>query len=242
MKNNSYEGKRIWVTGASRGIGSSIAETLLSKDTFVVLTAREEKSFGENLKSLKSNPKALITECDIGSSEDIKETWDKIIKWCGGIDILINNAGVVFFKELKNTSIEEFEMMCNTNFRGTFLCTKAVIPGMIENKKGIIVNINSVSAIRTFTKNSIYAATKAAILAMSRSLREEVRSEGIKVIDIFPGATSTGIWRKKVIKEFGWRMMNPSDVASVVIDTIEMCLNERLMVEEIMLTPQLGNL
>jgi short-subunit dehydrogenase len=242
MENNSLESKRIWVTGASKGIGAAIAEMLLDKVAFVALTAQKESSFGDKINLFSLNPKAFIAPCNILSEKEIAETYQKIENRCGGVDILINNAGTAVFKDFKNTSIEDFDRMSETNFRGTFLCTKAVLSKMIENKRGIIINIISVSAIETFTKSSIYAGTKAAVLAMSRSLRQEVRSDGIKIIDILPGATQTSIWSEKVSREHGWRMLQPSDVASVVLNTIDLCLNDRLMVEEIIVKPQLGNL
>jgi 3-oxoacyl-[acyl-carrier protein] reductase len=160
----------------------------------------------------------------------------------GDIDILINNAGISSFKKFIDTKPEVFENIININLRGPFLCIQSVLPGMLKKNSGIIINIISVSAIKTFTKSSAYAASKAGLLAMSRSLREEVRKYGIKIIDIFPGATETEIWSKDSRDKFRDKMMKTEDVAEAVFEVIKLSMNNRMHVEEIVFRPQEGDL
>jgi short-subunit dehydrogenase len=158
----------------------------------------------------------------------------------GAVDILVNNAGLGIFAPFNELSIDDVDAMLNVNLRGAFLCTQAVLSSMIERSEGVIVNINSVSALKTFKNCSMYAASKAGLLAMSRSLREEVREHGIKVIDLMIGATETDIWSVEARNEFSPRMMQPDDIAESLLATLR--LSPRMMPEELVLRPQQGDL
>jgi short-subunit dehydrogenase len=138
--------------------------------------------------------------------------------------------------------LEDFDNILAVNLRGPFLTMKAVINGMIERKSGIIININSVAAKKTFTNSTAYSASKAGLLAMTSSLREEVRQYGIKIIDILPGATDTDIWSDKAREKYSHRMMQAGDVADSIMSILKLALNERIMPEEITLRPTLGDL
>jgi short-subunit dehydrogenase len=113
---------------------------------------------------------------------------------------------------------------------------------MIKRKSGIIVNISSSSVIENFADCSIYNASKSALIAMSRSLRKEVRQHGIKIIDIIPGATCTDIWDEQSKNEYKDRMLLPEDVADIIFQTVISSYGDRLMVEEIVIRPQNGNI
>lgn len=225
--------KVVWITGANKGIGAALTEQGATREYTVAATSRKN--------SIHETHYIHPFICDVQSSESIKNCYDEIIGKCGHIDILINNAGVATFEKLWEISIEDADSMLDTNLRGTWLCTKTVLPSMIECKSGVIVNIHSVAAIKTFTYSSVYAATKAGTLAMSRSLREEVREFGIKVIDILPGATETEIWDSGSRNEFRHRMIRPIDIAKIVWQAIELSGGPALL-EEIIIRPQLGDL
>lgn len=225
--------KVVWITGANKGIGEALTEQGATREYTIAATSRKN--------SIAETHYIHPFACDVSSAESIGNCYNEIIGKFGHLDILINNAGVATFKRLWEISLEEADAMLDTNLRGSWLCIKAVLPAMIERKSGVIVNIHSVAAIKTFTHSSVYAATKAGTLAMSRSLREEVREFGIKVIDILPGATETEIWDSESRDEFRQRMMQPDDIAKIVWQAIDLSSGAALL-EEIVIRPQLGDL
>ncbi len=237
----------IWITGAATGIGLAIAQRLVLERHTLVLSSRNEdalKRAAHELRALTNVQSAIhVVPCDVTSAVSVESAARYIHTECstnGAVDVLINNAGVGVFKSLATIAIEDFDNMLNVNLRGAFLCIKAVLPPMIERHSGTIVNINSVAATTVFTNSTGYAASKAGLLALSRSLRQEVRSQGVRVIDVLPGATETGIWSETSRQQFRERMMQPEDVADAVAALL--ALSPRAMPEEIVLRPQLGDL
>jgi short-subunit dehydrogenase len=225
--------KVMWITGASKGIGKSIADYAELHNAIVYNSSRNNHP----------NKKIHNIFADFSKTEDIQNAHSKIMEEQGKVDILINNAGIAYFKEFNDFSISEFEQMCHVNLRGTFSATQLVLENMLKRKSGIIVNILSAAVYKTFTFSSLYAATKAAIRAMSNSLREEVRKDGVKVINIYPGATKTDIWDENMQNEFGKVMSSPDDVAETVISSIIFATkNGNSMIEEVILKPQNGDL
>jgi 3-oxoacyl-[acyl-carrier protein] reductase len=199
------------------------------------------QSVGQSItQSVAQNITICAVECDVSSWDSVQQAYERGVKQCGAIDILINNAGVGVFAPLVEMSHEEFGRTLDTNLRGAWHCIKVALPAMLQRKTGVIVNINSIAATTTFTGATAYAASKAGLLALSRSLRQEVRSEGVKVIDVLPGATETDIWAESARAQFSERMMQADDIAEAVVAALQ--LNPRVMPEEITLRPQLGDL
>ncbi len=235
--------KRIWLTGASRGIGFETAKLLAKNDVTLFLSARRRESFDDVIQHFQSSEKVYIIPCDVSNSDNVKNAYAEIKEIKGGVDILINNAGIGIFKSFLETSEKDFDDTIATNLKGVFLCTKAVLPDMLENKgNGIIINILSVATQTVFEGTAIYSASKSALLAMDRVLRNEVRSKGIRIIDILPGATESDMWDEKTRAKFCDRMMQPVDVAKVIVNTIKMNMEERLITEEIIMRPIGGDL
>lgn len=230
----------IWITGASRGIGAATAQHLVRTGAKVVLSARKSDSLTSLTESFRKDAKYHVAPCDVASNTSIEAAYKDITFACGDVDILINNAGIGVFAPFSELTSDDIETILNTNLRGAIMCIHAVLPSMIERGEGVIVNINSVSALKTFTRSSVYAASKAGLLAMSRSLREEVRGYGIKVIDLMIGATETDIWSMEARNEFSHRMMQPDDVAEALLATLK--LAPKTMPEELVLRPQNGDL
>jgi short-subunit dehydrogenase len=239
---NEIKDKVVWVTGGSRGIGLAIADKFIEAGAQVVISATKKESFKDIIPKYAKLDNVLLFPCDIKQTAQIHEVATKIKLAKSKIDILINNAGVAKFKPFQDITEEMFDEMNAVNYKGTFLCTKQVLPDMIDRAEGVIVNILSGAAIKAFENSSVYAATKAAVLAMSRSLRKEVRKKGISVIDILPGATETDIWNPKVRDEKKHLMMQPEDVAEATFSAILTSLNGRVMVEEVLVRPQGGDL
>ncbi len=242
MEKSSLRGKKVWITGASRGIGAAIARKLRETEATLILSSSSSDTMKKVMPEFAEYPKVFFLPFDIKSENDIKRIYQKIKASMDGVDILINNAGIGIFGSFQKMSVEDFDKMNDANYRSVFLLMKTVLDDMIEKQSGGIINILSVAIKTALPGSSLYAATKSAVLAMDASLRVEVRDKGIKIVDVFPGATATEIWDEKVREKFADRMMRAEDVAEAVSKVVELCVNDKLMVEEIVLRPQGGDL
>jgi len=233
--------KIIWITGASSGIGREIAKGFAKEGHIVILTARRKAILNNILQEIKPHCKeASAFVCDITSVKSVESVANNLIKKYGRIDGLINNAGVSVFKTFLDTAIADYESIIDTNLKGAFLCTKKVLPYMIKQKSGHIINILSVAANTFFEGNSVYSASKAGLLAMMNVLRSEVRKFNIKVTNILPGAVDTPMWNQETRKKYGSLMMQPSDIAKIAVDVIDQ--PKRVLIEDIVLRPLKGDL
>ncbi len=231
----------VWVTGAGRGIGKEIAIQFSLIGCKVVLTSRTVRELNTVQKTItKLGGEAFVFPCDIGKGSETSKTHRLIENKLGTVDVLINNAGNTSFKTFEKTSLKEFDSIVGINLRSAFLCIKKVLPDMIKRKEGLIINIASVVATKTFKNSSAYSAAKAGLVAMVRVLREEVRQHNVKIITIFPGATSTKMWAGK-LHELSNKMMDAKSVAETVVSIYRLKLRDAF-VEELIIRPTLGDL
>ncbi len=233
---------KIWITGGSRGIGLETAKLFIEEGATVVLSARSKESFREILPELAPMPNVFIFPCDVSNKGQVKETHDKIKAVIGDVDVLINNAGIFENAPYMELTTELLNNMFSVNVYGVLSCSQAVLPAMLKSKSGIILNISSVVTREIFPQNGAYSASKWAAMALSRTLREEVRGTGVKVVDVIPGAAITDIWHPKMVEKFSDKMMKAGDVALAVFNAVMLNMESRMMVEEIYLKPQSGNL
>lgn len=236
----SGKDKSIWITGASSGIGKAAASKFYNSGYNIVISSRQQKKLENLAKEIGNDTSGIhIFPCDFSNSEEIDSTSNRIFSKLK-IDCLINNAGITSFKTAEQTSSEEIKNIINTNLLGAIFTIKSVLPQMVKNGGGTIINVLSVVNHKVFTNSSVYSASKMGLLGFTNSLREEVRKYNIRVINISPGATDTSMWSDKVRSEKSQMMIRPEEVADVILWAYEQ--NEKLVTEEILIRPISGDL
>lgn len=180
------------ITGASSGIGRAIALNLASKGIATLLVGRQEERLQEvRQEILNSRGMAEVLAADVGEDEHAKRIASACMETFGRIDILVNNAGVGHYHQFSDMTAEVYSRITQTNWLGILHATSKVLPYMMDQKDGVIVNISSVGAMTGIPCRSIYCATKAAVRNWSRSLFLELRPYGIHVLCVIPGSTAT---------------------------------------------------
>jgi len=205
--------KRILITGASRGIGRAIAEKLAAAETTLLLHGRDAAALEQTRQAVEQRgARAEIVICDLSNAAAVSDAAARIAG--APLDVLINNAGIAVVKPLAEISLGEWERTLAINVTAAFLLTQKLAPQLRAG--GSIVNILSIAAKTGFPGWSSYAMSKFALEGFSQAVREELRPRGIRVINIYPAATSTEIWNGV---EGEWpreKMMAAEDVANAV--------------------------
>lgn len=234
------EKQGIWITGASSGIGKAAAIEFARTGCRVFASSRRVTELERLNESLKKEKLELdVFPCNVASSANVDQTAKKILS-SSKINCLINNAGVTSFKLAEENSINEIDDIINTNLLGSIYTIKSILPAMIEQGSGTIINILSTVTKKIFTNSSLYAASKNGLKAYADVLREEVRKYGIRVVNIIPGATVTPMWSQEVRKESSERMMSVDDIARLLVWVF--LQNEKMVSEEIVIRPIEGDL
>ncbi|MBM4169519.1 MAG: SDR family oxidoreductase [Ignavibacteria bacterium] len=228
------------VTGASAGIGRALAECFARGGDSVVAIARSNAKLDTLIRKLMSAGRdGTAYVCDLRDEEAVERTFRSIQRRVGPIDILINNAGVTRFKSFSETSLRDFEEILETNLRALFLTTKAVLPVFLKRKRGHIINVLSFAAKKTYVNSSVYAGSKSGAAAMMDALREEVRSRGIQVMNVYPGAVLTRMWPRKIRHSHAARMIDPRIIAGAVFEATK--LPSSATIEELVIRPERGD-
>jgi 3-oxoacyl-[acyl-carrier protein] reductase len=214
------------VTGASRGIGKSIAETFASAGAIVICVSRSEDALINLVESLKaSGGNAHYRTCDISDGEAFTSMVKSIVTDFGQLDILINNAGITQDTLLMRMSDEQWTQVLDINLKGAFFGIKAVMRPMMKKRWGRIINISSIVGITGNAGQANYAASKAGLIGLKKIVAKEVASRGITVNCIAPGFIKTDMTdelsdqvKEKILKDIPiGRMGDGSDIASAVL-------------------------
>jgi NADP-dependent 3-hydroxy acid dehydrogenase YdfG len=181
------------VTGASSGIGYSTSLALSKAGLRVAIGARRvDKLKVLEKEIIKNNQEVFAGKLDVTTKSDCDAFVDAVVSKWGRVDVLVNNAGLMPLSYFKNGKVEEWEQMIDVNIKGVLYCTSAVIPHMLKEKSGHIVNMSSVAGRIVFAGGTVYCATKHAITAFSEGIRKELSPKyNIRVTCIEPGAVST---------------------------------------------------
>ncbi|HEU5041276.1 MAG TPA: SDR family NAD(P)-dependent oxidoreductase [Gemmatimonadales bacterium] len=225
------------VTGASEGIGRATAFALGRAGYRVAACARTQAKLDALVRELTAEGIAAAgAAADVGVAAEVTGAVERLTSALGGIDVLVNNAGVLIARPVEELSLEEWDVTMATNLRGLFLMTRAVLPGMRARGRGTIVNVASLAGRNGFAGGTAYTASKHGVLGFSRSLMLEVRKEGIRVVAVCPGSVATGMLRdQRMLKSDPARILRPEDVAETILHAIR--LPDRAMVSELDIRP-----
>jgi citronellol/citronellal dehydrogenase len=193
------EGKVAIVTGASRGIGKAIALALAREGARVVAAARTEHEGGplpgtihktaDEIRALGGH--ALAIKTDVTKEESVEGLVGRTLQEYGAVDVLVNNAGITFPGKLLDLPVKRWDLVIAVNLRGTFLCTKAVLPTMVKRRSGSIINFSSVVGTRLIMFDVAYGVAKAAVERFTCGLAEELKEYNIAVNALCPSLTDT---------------------------------------------------
>ncbi|CUU36632.1 MAG: SDR family oxidoreductase [Armatimonadetes bacterium] len=237
---SALKGQVAVITGGGRGIGAAIAHQLAQQDAIVFLIARTQAQLQATADAInQSGGRAHWYAADVTDETAMREAVQEALALTGRIDILVNNAGFIRAVGLiEQTNPEEWWQTVEGNLKGMYLTTRLVLPTMLEQGSGQIVNILSIAGARAFTGLSAYSCAKAGGLMLTRILAKEVRKRGIRVSAVLPGAVDTDIWGEGGYVPDRSKMIRPESVAQVVVNLLT--LPPDAHVDELILLPQEG--
>ncbi|MHC1737293.1 MAG: SDR family NAD(P)-dependent oxidoreductase [Ignavibacteriaceae bacterium] len=233
--------KVVWITGGSSGIGKACVIEFARNGYTVWATSRRIEVLNELKECLKSDGIDIsVRLCDVSNLDQVQETAGEILRMNGRINCLINAAGVSSFNRAVNDSFKIIREIIETNLFGAIFSIKSVLAPMKQQGGGTIINILSIVNKKVFTNSSAYAASKQGLQGYTESLREEVRRDKIRIVNVYPGATETGIWTDSVREKYRERMMQPEEVAKAILWSYK--YEGNLVVEDLILRPESGDL
>lgn len=216
-----FTGKTAIVTGSTKGIGRAIAEALVREGLSVCVSARKGDEVERTVGELSEVGEGRVTGvvCDVRDYDEVKALFEHTTDEFGGVDVLVNNAGIGIFGRVDETSVEDFRAVIETNLFGVFYCCREAIPRMKERGGGYIINISSLAGVNAHPQMATYNASKFGLNGFSEALMQEVRHDGIKVSYIMPGSVNTYFGDDEPDESQSWQLQ-PADIARVVTDLL----------------------
>jgi 3-oxoacyl-[acyl-carrier protein] reductase len=214
-----------FVTGASRGIGRVTALTLCRAGFDIVVASPEIEKNEEVAEEIRAcSGEAMTLNLDVTSAESVKQGFDRVLKDKSRIDVLVNNAGIARDALAVRMKPADWDLVLNLNLSGAFRCIQAVLPGMMRNRWGRVVNISSVVGQAGSPGQANYAASKAGLIGITKALAQEMASRGITVNAVAPGYIATDMTKdlpedvkQKIMSSIPMaRMGTPQDIANAV--------------------------
>ena len=225
----------VLVTGASRGIGRAIVERFAREGCTVVACARGQERLDELQAAL---PDVDCRSCDMRDDGAVDALALEVLARHGRIDLLVNNAGAYRPGQISTEDNAALLDMLQANLFGAYRLTKRILPGMVERREGMVLNICSTASIAAYPNGGSYSIAKHALHGFSRNLREEMKPHGVRVVAMLPGATLTASWDGVPLPPE--RLMPVEDVAEMAWSAWAM--SARTVVEDIVMRPQLGDI
>jgi len=228
------------ITGASQGIGRAIAVKFAKEGLQLAITARNQANLQKTARMIQKvgDTEPFIIPADLRQPEQVVQVAHNAISNLGKVDVLVNNAGVMYLKPFLELSLEEYEQMMQVNMRAVFILTQEIIRHMISRGEGgTIINIASLAGKNGFKTGTGYAATKWALRGFAQCLMEEVREYDIRVITIFPGSVNTTLGCNSQVstETLPQNKIQPEEIADAAYWAFSMPL--RTMVSEIDMRP-----
>ena len=223
MKN--LKNKKAIITGGGRGLGKATAIAFAKEGIDVAITGRNEAVLKETVSELKGfGIKAIYSVFDIGNYEDVKTGIDSIVKTLGTVDILVNNAGIAAFGTLNEMEVSQWSQIIQTNLMGMYYVTKEVLPHLISQNEGDIINVSSTAGLNGNANTSAYSASKFAVIGMSQSLMKEVRKHNIRVCTLTPStiASDMSIELGIAVKDSQDTVLQPEDFAELIVAGLQL--------------------
>jgi NADP-dependent 3-hydroxy acid dehydrogenase YdfG len=239
LSTQALEGKVAIVTGAGRGIGRAIARAFATEGAAVALASRTRAELAEAAAAVKdSGGRALAIPTDVTNDAAVDALVEETLAAFGRIDVLVTAAGTAAFGFVADSKPDDWDAMLSVNLRAVMVCCRAVLPPMVRQRSGMILNLASVAARRPLPGAGVYSATKAAVVAFSRVLAEEMRGQGVRVGVLAPGAVDTTLWDAIPGAPARERMLRPDDVGRAALLMATLPPNASL--EELLLMPAEG--
>ena len=235
----ALQGRVAIVTGAGRGIGHAIATAMAREGATVVLAARTRQQLAATAAAIReSGGTALAIPTDVTQDAAVEAMVEQAIAELGRVDALVTAAGAASFGPVVSSKPADWDAILAVNLRAVMVCCHTVLPVMIRQRRGTIINVASVAAQRAIPGAAVYTATKAGVVGFSRVLAEELRVEGVRVGVLAPGAVDTPLWDAIPGSPDRSRMLRPADVARAAV--LMASLPPGATLEELTLLPQGG--
>ncbi|WP_151674670.1 3-ketoacyl-ACP reductase [Patiriisocius marinus] len=212
--------KKAIITGGGRGLGKATAIAFAKEGIDVAITGRNETVLKETVSEIEGyGVKAIYSVFDVGNYEEVQTSIKSIIEKLGSIDILVNNAGIAAFGTLNEMEVSQWSQIIQTNVMGMYYVTKEVLPHLINQNEGDIINISSTAGLSGNATTSAYSASKFAVIGMSESLMKEVRKNNIRVCTLTPStiASDMSIGLGIADKDSEDSVLQPEDFAELIV-------------------------
>ena len=217
----AFTGKVAVVTGGSRGIGLAVARALLQSGARVAITATSDATLRAGtaeLEAVSGGAAVLAIRADVRRQGAVEQAFESASRHFGGIDVLVNNAGIGLFRPVADMTVDEWHRVIDTNLTGVFYCCRAALPHLRSRGGGWIINVSSLAGTNPFPEAAAYCASKAGLNAFTEALMQEVRHDGVRVACVAPGSVRTGFSHPSPGTD-DWKLA-PDDVAQVIVDLI----------------------
>ncbi|MFY0713825.1 3-ketoacyl-ACP reductase [Seonamhaeicola sp. NFXS20] len=217
---SNLKGKKAIITGGGRGLGKATAIAFAKEGIDVAITGRNEKILKETVAELENmGVKAIYSVFDVGNYDEVKASIKTIVYELGSVDILVNNAGIAAFGTIQEMEVSQWSQIIQTNLMGMYYVTKEVLPYLINQNEGEIINVSSTAGLNGNAKTSAYSASKFAVIGMSESLMKEVRKNNIRVCTLTPSTivSDMSIGLGIATKDSEEKVLQPEDFAELIV-------------------------